>query len=90
MERGVGMELILHDLHKAALQRQLQRSGGVLPDAPDGPILESFKALEFAQALEHELQRAGGAGMTKIAVYMNFNDAQELASYLRRSVLMGV
>ena len=82
----MGVELINQ---KAALAAQLRRTGGQLPTVPDGPLLPCFHALEMARALEHELERAAGRAQTKIRIDMNFNDAQELASYLRRAALMG-
>lgn len=72
--------------HKAALIAQMQREGG-LRDAPDGPVLECFKALELAQCIESEI---GKPGTTKVRLDMTHVDAQALATYLRRAVLMGL
>lgn len=73
---------------KERLQAQLRRNP-VLPEYPDGPRLDHFSALELAQAIESEVNRAGGAGGTKIRLDMNFEDAMRLASYLRRAILLG-
>lgn len=71
------------------LQAQLRRDGGRLDPVPDGPKLECFSALELAQALESELNRAASVGHTKIRLDMTFDDAAKLASFLRRAVLLG-
>ncbi len=76
------------EVHRQRLVEQLRRNP-VLPDAPDGPVLPCFAALELAQALEQEVNRANGRGHTKIQINMNFEDATALASYLRRAVLLG-
>lgn len=76
--------------HKAALQAQLRRDGGVLPSVPDGPRMEYFSALELAQAIESEAARISNADVRKIRLDMDADNAMKLASYLRRAVLMGV
>lgn len=77
-----------HD-HKAALQRQLVRDGGYLPPAPDGPVLPCFNALELAQALEWEIQRAQGQGLRKIRLDMTLQDAADMAAFMRRAAFTG-
>lgn len=77
-----------HD-HKAALQRQLVRDGGYLPPAPDGPVLACFSALELAQAMECEIQRAQGQGLRKIQLNMSLQDAADMAAFLRRAAFTG-
>lgn len=76
------------EIHRQRLIEQLRRNP-TLPPMPDGPVLECFKALDLAQALESEVNRANGAGHTKIQINMRFEDAIALASYLRRAVLLG-
>jgi hypothetical protein len=76
--------------HKAGLERQLARTGGQVPPMPDGAKLDYFAALELAQAMESEINRAMAGGLSKLRLDMDFGDAQKLASYLRRAVLMGV
>lgn len=74
---------------KELLQAQLRRNGGALPPAPDGPYLEAFNAFDLAQAIEHEINRAQSQGNQKIRIDLTFDDAQKLASTLRRAVLLG-
>lgn len=76
--------------HKAALERQLIRDKGNIPPMPDGPRLDHFSANELAAAIEWEVSRTGSLGGTRIRLDMDLNDAQQLASYLRRAVLSGV
>lgn len=80
--------------HKAQLEAQLRRGCGQpdhgLPDLPDGPRLEYFSALELAQAIEAEVNRAAAQGLPKLRLDMDHADALKLASYLRRAVLRGV
>lgn len=84
---GVGMT---QEMHKKALQDQLRRDGGKLPEVPDGPRLDYFSALELAQAIEHEVHRIGDAPLRKIRLDMDAENALKLASYLRRAVVAGV
>lgn len=91
MERGVGMELSNGFVgSKEGFREFLTRNKGQIPAAPDGPLLPCFSALELAQAIEAELQRGAGCGQTKIQLNMNFKDAADMASYLRRAALSGV
>lgn len=75
---------------KDLLRQQLRANGGVLPPMPDGPMLERFNALELAQGLESEINRAGEKGFKNVRLDMSLEDSQALASFLRRAVLMGV
>lgn len=86
MDGCLGMGLNNHQL-KPLLDAQLRRNPQ-LPDAPDGPLLDSFSALELAQAIESEVYRAAGAGLTKLRLDMNFKDASDLASFLRRAAMV--
>lgn len=86
----MGVVVMTPEQHKAALAAQLARSGGHLPNAPDGPLLECFDALGLAQAIEHEMQRADECGFQRIEMRMALPDAQEVASFLRRAALAGV
>lgn len=89
MDDRLGLAVSEQLEHQRRLSALLQSPGYELPPAPDGPVVERFDALELAQALEHELQRAAGRGLTKIQINMNFVDAQALANCLRRAALMG-
>lgn len=78
------------ELHREALARQMAGNAGQLPTAPTGPLLDCFKALELAQAIESEVNRAQDRSMTKIVLHITFADALDMAAYLRRAVHMGV
>ena len=57
--------------------------------APDGPIIERFKPLEMAHALEQEALRANLLGKLegrpgKVEIHMDPRDALMLAEFLRR------
>lgn len=73
---------------RAAYEAHVARGGGLVP-VPDGPRLDAFSALELAQAIESEVNRAQGAGHTKIKIDMTFDDASRLAAFLRRAVVAG-
>lgn len=75
--------------NRERLEAHLARTGGKLEAFPDGPLLERFSAPELSQALESEVNRARGAGHTKIRIDMNFEDATALAAFLRRGTLLG-
>ena len=64
-------------------------NGGGLSSVPDGPMLEAFSALEMAQALESEVNRAQAVGHTMIRVSLTFDDASRLAAFMRRAVVAG-
>jgi len=83
------MSAMDQEQHRKNLQAQLKRDGGVLPDAPDGPVLAGFEALSLAQGIESELNRAKGVGHSKIRINMDLDDAAQLASFLRRATLLG-
>lgn len=78
-----------HD-HRQAAQNQIMQASGYIPNAPDGPLLDSFKALDLAQAIESEVNRAKENGLRKIRVDMDHFNAIAMASYLRRAVARGV
>lgn len=76
--------------HKAAFLAQYARDGNKVRPLPDGPVMPYFAALELAQAIEREITRTASTGGTKLRLDMDLNNAQELATYLRRAVLAGV
>lgn len=78
------------ELHRTRLAQQLRASNGALPMLPDGPLLESFSALELAQAIEWETNRAASQRLMKIRLDMDLENALRLAAYLRRAVGAGV
>ena len=57
---------------------------------PDGPSLERFTTLDFAQAIEHELERCALTGWTHIKIDLTLDDAAALASAMRRLSLLGL
>lgn len=73
---------------KEDLYRHLS-NGGTIP-LLDGPSMDAFSALELAQALEHEVNRSGGAAMRKIQISLDYESASKLAAYLRRAARSGV
>lgn len=73
---------------KAGLCAQLAQNP-VLPDAPTGPLLPQFSALELAQAIEAEMQSCAVTGYNFIGLKMNLTDAQAMAAFLRRAVSKG-
>lgn len=75
--------------HRERFEQQLRRNSGLIPEAPTGPLLDTFNALELAQAIESEINRAPGSDYRKIRLDMHFTDAQALASFLRRAVNKG-
>lgn len=75
--------------HKDRLQELLIKTGGVLQEAPTGPVLERFDPLRLAQGIEHELARLQGLPFRKIRLDMNDRDAAALAAFLRRAAGMG-
>jgi hypothetical protein len=58
---------------------------GCLPDAPDGPVLSKFNALELADAMEKELERAHEYGWSKMTLHMDLPDAYLLSQYLKNT-----
>ena len=68
----------------ARLVERLIQQYGCLPSLTDGPALPSFDPQALAQALEHEIARAGEYGWTKITLHMDVPDAALLAQHLRR------
>lgn len=82
------MQGVNHDM-KPALEQHLLRSGGVLLPAPDGPLLDTFSALELAQAIEQEVNRAAMTGLPKLSLKMDLQDAMAMAAFLRRAVNKG-
>lgn len=52
--------------------------------APGGPKLERFDAQQLAEAIEHEIIRAGDHGWTKVSINMELIDAIAMARFLRR------
>lgn len=70
------------------LERHIAREGVPGP-MPDGPALAHFSALELAQAIESEVNRAQGVGHTKLRLDFTFDDAIALAAFLRRAVILG-
>lgn len=79
----------LNEAARARVVRLLRQSGGVLPDAPSGPVLPRFDALQLAQAIERELERCRVAGFVKLSLHMDLADARLLASALRRLAKKG-
>ena len=78
----------MNDTHKAALEAQIRRDGG-LRDAPDGPLLPTFAPLELAAAIESEIARGASLGHTKVVLRMDTADAAAFAGFLRRAALRG-
>lgn len=72
---------------RSDFQRHIAGGGGI--PLLDGPAMEAFSALELAQAIEHEINRSGGAPMRKIQLSMDYENAAKLAAYLRRAVERG-
>lgn len=85
----MGMELN-QDAQRRLLAAYLAETGGRLQDAPDGPRLDEFRALELAQAVEAEINRAAVSGFTKIRLDFHLNDAATFAAFLRRASSAGV
>jgi hypothetical protein len=83
MGRGMGVGMTDRD----GLISHIQRNG--IPPLLDGASLESFGALELAQALEHEVNR-GTSPVAKVRIDLDYQSAMRLASYLRRAVSAGV
>lgn len=74
----------MRDAYEAHVAR-----GGTLAPVPDGPRLECFAALDMAQAIESEVNRAQSVGHTKIRIDLTFDDASRLAAFMRRAVVAG-
>jgi hypothetical protein len=74
---------------KDKLQERLS-TGVPLGSLPDGPTLDHFDALELAQAIESEVNRAHSMGHTKIRIDMTFEDSIAFAAYLRRASDKGI
>lgn len=68
---------------KAGLQTHLAAGGQLLP-LWDAAKVERFSALELAQAIEQQVNRAAASGLARIRIDMTHDDALALASYLRR------
>ena len=62
---------------------KLLRLYGCLPDAPDGPVLPKFDAIQLAEAIEKELERAHEYGWSKMTLHMDLPDAYLLAQHLK-------
>jgi len=77
MDGGLGMGLI--ESLSDATERRLREHGQ----------LQAFEAESFARALEQEINRAHAAGLSHMRVDMNLTDAQRLASFMRRAILLG-
>lgn len=72
------------ELEKEAVARAFKRHGGVLPDAPDGPILPGFDPRALAEAICEEIERCGLMGWPRISLHMDVLDAAQLMQFLRR------
>lgn len=67
---------------KGAVLRVIDRFG-CLPDAPDGPIVESFQPKALADALAQEIERSREYGWSKITIHMDIPDAAKLMHFLK-------
>jgi hypothetical protein len=84
----MGMELT-QGVQQALLERQIAAKIP-LQDFPDGPVVDRFSALDLAQAIEFEVNRAAIVGFQKIRLDCSRDDAMRLATFLRRAVSAGV
>lgn len=81
------MEVVVSVDHKANFLAQLQRDGGRIRSVPEPTVvLPFFAALDLATGIEAALNQ----GHERVQLVMNREDAQALASYLRRAVLSGI
>lgn len=74
---------------RSALDRHLA-TGAPIGPMPDGPTMDAFNALEMAQAIESEVNRAPVLGFDHVSVKMTLDDASRLAAFMRRAVVAGV
>lgn len=77
--------MIDQKLIKGLVNETMARNGGKLPPMPDGPYVQAFDPLLYAQAIDSELNRCGDRGWLKIQFNITLEDAAALAAYLRRA-----
>jgi hypothetical protein len=71
------------ELSRLEIERIVAKYGCVPLDAPDGPFVERFDAIELGKAIEREINRASEREWSKITLHMDILDAALLAKHLR-------
>lgn len=85
MDDRVGLVMTAPDNKAGArIVEGLLRQFGCLPSAPDGPVIPRFNPDALADAIEHEVRRAGEYGWSKVTVHLDIPDAVLLMNFLKK------
>mgnify|MGYP003423115649 FL=1 len=79
----MGMGLMDQKQGARVVEKMMQQYG-CLPSVGEVTTVAHFNALELAQAIEAEINRASEYGFTKITLHMDLPDAVLLARTLRK------